>query len=222
MQSARRFRDGHMTPQSPSQGQTQRPSRLLAGIYHDIGMAAVALVPGTAGREPRQGRARGGQARQPLHLPDAETRRSGVSGYRAVPGDGAAWVTGASSGIGRGLALVLAGAASRLRHRAPRRGARRAGGRGGRPQGTHRRRARRRRRPRRRRCALRRDRAPGPGGAGGAQRRRRLARQGRTISAARRSSAPSPSTSRASPIASIPRSTRCAGAGAGRSRSSAR
>jgi hypothetical protein len=32
-----------MTPQTPSQGQTQRPSRLLAGIYHDIGMAAVAL-----------------------------------------------------------------------------------------------------------------------------------------------------------------------------------
>ena len=29
--------------------------------------------------------------------------------YRAVPGDGAAWVTGASSGIGRGLALNLAG-----------------------------------------------------------------------------------------------------------------
>ena len=29
--------------QTPSDGQTPRPSRLLAGIYHDIGMAAVAL-----------------------------------------------------------------------------------------------------------------------------------------------------------------------------------
>ena len=31
-----------------------------------------------------------------------------MSAYRAVPADGAAWVTGASSGLGRGLALELA------------------------------------------------------------------------------------------------------------------